>query len=262
MPSPFPGMDPWLERRGLFPDFHDRFLAEISARLNLLLPAPFYAALATRVWLEESERRVVPDIDVVAGAGPRGSGIALAEPITAQMLELDAERLPHEEIAESVIEVYADSDRLIASIELLSPANKTLGDSGRVSYLAKQRELVDRGVHVIEIDLLRGGTHATLAPRDRLRTAGRFDYHIALSMAGKREVVYAQPFGLRDPLPRLAVPLTLAVPGVRVELQPAFDRTYDAGVYGRRVRYDRPCDPPLTPEQQVWANGILNPGAT
>ena len=260
MPSPFPGMDPYLERRGLFPDFHDTFIANVREALNAVLPPPFYAALATRVWLEESERRVVPDIDVIAGAGPRGGGVALAEPVTARMLELDAEPLPHEQVTESVIEVYADGERLITSIELLSPANKALGDSGRASYLAKQRELVDRGVHVIEIDLLRGGTHATLAPLGQLRAAGRYDYHVALSMAGRREVVYARPFSLRDPLPALGVPLTPEVPGVRVELQPAFERTYDAGVYARRVRTDQPCEPPLSPEQAAWAADLLKAG--
>jgi hypothetical protein len=36
-----------------------------------------------------------------------------------------------------------------------------------------------------------------------------------------------------------------------------FDDCYRGGAYERWVRYDRPCDPPLTPEQQARAEGIL-----
>ena len=38
-----------------------------------------------------------------------------------------------------------------------------------------------------------------------------------------------------------------------VELQAAFEHVYIGGRYARRIRYDRPCDPPLTPEEQGWA---------
>ena len=41
-------------------------------------------------------------------------------------------------------------------IELLSPANKTPGPD-REQYLAKRMELLNGPVHLVEIDLLRGG---------------------------------------------------------------------------------------------------------
>ncbi len=34
MPSPFPGMDPWLESNAVWPDFHDRLSEQINATLN------------------------------------------------------------------------------------------------------------------------------------------------------------------------------------------------------------------------------------
>ena len=38
-----------------------------------------------------------------------------------------------------------------------------------------------------------------------------------------------------------------------LDLQAAFERVYIGGRYARRVRYDQPCDPPMSPEQQSWA---------
>ena len=53
------------------------------------------------------------------------------------------------------------------------------------------------------------------------------------------------------------VPLDPGVPLVPLDLQPLLDRAYDSGRYPRLVRYTQPCDPPLTTEQQAWAEGIL-----
>ena len=39
MPSPFPGMDPYLESLGVFPDFHDSYFG-CSGFIPFLLEAP------------------------------------------------------------------------------------------------------------------------------------------------------------------------------------------------------------------------------
>ena len=38
MPSPFPGMDPYIETSGLWGDFHGSLLAAVRADLNSHLP--------------------------------------------------------------------------------------------------------------------------------------------------------------------------------------------------------------------------------
>jgi hypothetical protein len=43
MPSPFPGMDPYLEAPPIWPDFHDAVAGQIRAALNQTLRAPYYA---------------------------------------------------------------------------------------------------------------------------------------------------------------------------------------------------------------------------
>jgi hypothetical protein len=46
-------------------------------------------------------------------------------------------------------------------------------------------------------------------------------------------------------------------PHIEVSLQALLDETYDTGRYPLLVEYDRAPDPPLTPEQQAWAEGVL-----
>jgi hypothetical protein len=65
MPSPFPGMDPYIERAEIWPDFHDRFITYCCGALQPLL-RPRYVALAQdRLYVIESERPIRPDISVV-----------------------------------------------------------------------------------------------------------------------------------------------------------------------------------------------------
>ena len=45
MPSPFPGIDPYLESPEIFPDFHDSFITYLRETLQASLPAPYFAAL-------------------------------------------------------------------------------------------------------------------------------------------------------------------------------------------------------------------------
>ena len=41
MPSPFPGMDPFLEHPEVFPDLHDSLGATLRESLNARLPEPY-----------------------------------------------------------------------------------------------------------------------------------------------------------------------------------------------------------------------------
>ena len=65
MPSPFPGMDPYIERPAIWPDFHDRLIAAIVGVLQPLLRPRFAAVTQDRLYLVESERSVYPDVAVV-----------------------------------------------------------------------------------------------------------------------------------------------------------------------------------------------------
>jgi hypothetical protein len=146
----------------------------------------------------------------------------------------------------------------VTVVEVLSLSNKKPGDGGRTSYQQKQGEFRLAGVNLVEIDLLRAGPHTTAVPLAQLQqAAGRFDYHVSVTVAGSPTRFFARPIRLEERLPTIRVPLDPGVPLVPLDLQPLLDRAYDTGRYPRLVRYTVPPDPPLTPEQQAWAEGIL-----
>ncbi len=180
MPSPFPGMDPYLESPDWFPDLHDNLIFSIKAALQERLPAAYYARSRQRVWLELEHRPVEPDVDVLRAGGaqsrfhePEGGAVAVAELVTTEPVVVTVESIEGNPFEEPFLEIrrrQGTDDVLVASMEILSPSNKTQGNSGRVMYLAKQQEILKGPVHLIEIDLLRGGTHSPRSPRNwRLR---------------------------------------------------------------------------------------------
>ena len=258
---PVPRHGPVARAPRALPDLHNTLIAFLRGDLNRQLPPPFFAAIATRVYMEESERRTEPDVEVLSPTGTvGGGGTAVAPVAVTDLLEIPAPPLPDEDITETFIEIRAagDGERLVTSIEVLSPTNKTPGATGRGLYLAKQHELQSAGVNLVEIDLLRRGAHATAASLAELRRrAGRFDYHVCVTLGDRADARFVAPILLSHRLPTIPVPLTPDVAAVPVDLQALLDHCYDEALYTRRVRYDRPCDPPLTDEQRVWAEGVL-----
>lgn len=258
MPSPFPGMDPWLEARGLFPSVHSDLITLIRQAINAVLPVQYIATTNRLVWVDPEQKRE-PEVSTFGpDARPPGtiSGELFAD---AGMVAVLAER-PAEEWEQPYLEIVSDDgDRLVTALEILSMTNKIAGDTGRTAYQDKQVEFRLGNVNVVEIDLLRGGTHTTAAPLGQLRRVlPGFDYHLCTTVVGRPLRHFVKPFRMTDPLPPLVVPLDPGVTPVRIELQPLFDNLYDAGRFHQLAKYStRRPDPPLTFEQQAWAAGIL-----
>ncbi len=265
MPSPFPGMDPYFEHPEVFPDFHDRFVVHLSEHLQSELPAPYYASIGRRVWVEISQWTIGPDVEVRRARAtattppPVEGGVATATRPTSRAVVV---HVPHDERREPLLEIFTGvgrDRRLVTSIQLLSPTNKTRGDQGRGLYLREQTEVLESRAHLVEIDLLRGGEHTTCVPLERaLEVAGPFDYHVCVRRFEDLEDYVVYPNLLRDPLPEVSIPLLPGDADVTVDLQAVFDRCYDAGPYRREIRYleDQPV-PPLTPKQAKWARALV-----
>src|SRR5450755_759173 len=103
MPSPFPGMDPYIERPEIWPDFHLHMVVSISSALQPLLRLRYAALIQNRrfvgepPWYEDRRQSYV------------------------QIIHPTAENQP------------------ITVIEVLSPDNKTDGPA-RTSYLRQREE--------------------------------------------------------------------------------------------------------------------------
>ncbi len=160
MPSPFPGIDPYLESQGYWPDFHASLILYCRDALNDLLPDSYEARLGEQLRLVEHRdpqaRTVLPDVAVLEGgsAGVRSgmaeaqAGVLTGEPIT---IDLPVEEV--EEVRDVWIEIRHRPDReLITAIEVLSPTNKA--GEGYWVYQAKRRKLIRQNVHLVELDLL------------------------------------------------------------------------------------------------------------
>lgn len=258
MPSPFPGMAPYLEHPTIFPGLHNRLIAGLSEALQATLPAPYFAEIGERVWVEVSQRFIEPDASVFQG-GPADQGAVAALPARSRPVVVT---VPHDERREPRVEIRTAGDgdeRLVTAIEILSPSNKTPGARGRDLYLRKQGELLDSSTHLVEIDLLRGGQHTTAVPLDYLQAiVGAFDYHISIHRSDRLEDFFVYPIRLPEPLPEIAVPLLPGDPEVPIDLQAVFDRAYDVGPYRRRVRYAETTPaPPLPPEYRGWAEALI-----
>jgi hypothetical protein len=145
----------------------------------------------------------------------------------------------------------------VTVLELVSPTNKATGP-GRDSYLAKQREVLTSQAHLIEIDLLRGGQHVLSVPQWATQQKGPYDNLICVNRArGSRDDFELYPRRLADRLPRIRIPLADDDPDVALDLQSVLTQAYDMGRYSERLQYDQPCQPPLTTEQQAWAEKHL-----
>jgi len=266
-------MDPYLESPRWFHGFHNNLVTYLEEQLQPLLPEAYYAQSGQRVWLEVSERYVEPDLDVMRELREiphRGQGgVALADPevetelAAGQPVLITVEDVEHDHHLETNLEIrgrWSDQDRLIATIEVVSRFNKTPGHQGYDMYRAKQREVLGGQAHLIEIDLLRDGTHITAVPRDiAVEKAGPFDYHVSVHRFDRPKEYLVYPIRMEQRLPTITVPLLPDDPAVLVDLQAAFNRTYDAGPYRKAIWYGKvPIEPPLRPEQAAWAATTVN----
>lgn len=255
MPSPFPGLDPYLEAQGHWPDFHLGFLAECRAGLNEVLPEAYAARLNEIVrsvgWGDDPGTLVVPDVLVVReSARPsvrpehEDRPVALIEPVT----------IPYPDVEEPRTSRWLEilrlpEQRVVTVIEVLSPSNKE--GKGRIEYLAKRVELLSGDAHLIELDLLLAGRRLPMG--GPLPPGDLFAYVSRTQLRPDGEV-YA--WSVRHPLPAIPVPLDQGDPDVSLDLAALFAITYDRARYRQVVNYSRLLDLPLAPADREWAEEI------
>lgn len=259
MPSPFPGMDPWLESEEIFPDLHATLVTYLREAINAALPPGYFATTKTNVWIDDVQRRE-PDVSVLGENGTGSNGATLA---TLPGLRQLSVALGQEEHEEPYLEIQSPTgQRLVTAVEILSLSNKVKHGPGRIAYQDKQAEFRLGGVNLVEIDLLRGGVHTSAVPRECLeQLSPGFRYHVVVTVRRPRTSYFGVALQLGERLPAIGIPLDVGVEPITVDLQPLLDRAYDTGRYARRVDYARGPYPPLSAQEQVWAAGLLGGAA-
>ena len=183
MPSPFPGVDPYLESPRHWSDFHERFITYACDAVQAQLPDGYRARIGERLSIEASGGARYPDVSIVERRDwMLGEAVTVEYHTDAGPVSVTPDRpVVFESIAEDPLESYVQiidhsGEAVVTVIELLSPANKTSGE-GQDLYLAKQRQLIRGKVHLAEIDLLHGGRHTVALPAGHL---GSLEPHYSL----------------------------------------------------------------------------------
>jgi len=141
--------------------------------------------------------------------------------------------------------------RLVTVIEILSPVNKQ-GDGLR-EYLEKRASILQTQTHLLEIDLLRGGSRIPL-----IGNLPSTPYYIFLSRFTHRPRTSVWAVGLRDRLPVIPVPLLPPDPDAPLDLQSAVNACFDLVGYERLLDYARPLSAPeLSAEDAAWVKAQI-----
>lgn len=252
MPSPFPGMDPFIEGSD-WEDCHVGLIAELGAVLVPRLRPRYIVRNERRVYDEhevaDHDRFIRSDVAVLAG-DDRGEAewTAAATTVTPVLVNLP---MP-EEMRETFLTIRElTTKEVVTVIEVLSPTNKRPGSDGRSEYLRKREEIIGSRTHLVELDLLRGGLRMPTAdPLPR----GDFYALVCRSRRYKAEV-YAWP--LRHRLPKVPIPLANGDPDVEIDLQDVFTSVYDRAGYDYSLDYSRPVEPVLNESDVTWVASIL-----
>ena len=252
MPSPFPGMDPYLEG-ALWTTLHHSLGTEIVRQLAPRL-RPRYVALPVERFVIDivsgvsvTTASIYPDVGVTE-AQPQAQGHAGATTVSAPLRLATSmpEAVPHVSI-----EIRETRQRqLVTAIEILSPTNKR--GEGRREYVTKRQRLLLSAVHLIEIDLLRLGERVPM--QQPLPNAA---YFVLLSRAEERPLMDVWPLAFADALPTVPVPLLPGDADVLLDLQAAFMAAYDLVGYDLIIDYTQPPDVPFADRAAAWVEAHL-----
>lgn len=252
MPSPFPGMNPYLEHDDAWHNFHEQFPGVVVETLEPLIGPNYFLKVDEHIYiheLPEEQRRLLGRSDVFVGRtsekdpdgakatatlqAPRHIILPLVDKVGLSFLEIRDRR----------------TRRLVTVIELLSPSNKLPG-SDRDQYEVKRAEVLASQTHFVEIDLLRGGARMPFV--DEVACA----YCVLVSRYHQRPRADVWPIALREPLPCIPIPLGRNDAEPELDLQAILHRLYDTGGYAKFIYATEP-DPPLAPEDAAWSSSLV-----
>ena len=244
MPSPFPGMDTYLEDPALWTKVHQRLIVAIADALSPHLRPKYIVDIEERVdqTTEENSLLVgIPDVAVKRSQTVNNSStanIAIATPPVPATTVI----IP---MPETVREWYLEvrevaTKQVITAIEVLSPKNKR-STEGRKAYLKKRQRVFGSVTNLVEIDLLRTGEPMPiLGCRSELRPEAE---------------LYA--FNLQHSIPSFLLPLQEEDTEPAINLQSLINGVYDRAAYDLVIDYTRSPVPPLTEEKTAWMDELL-----
>ena len=225
MPSPFPGMDPFLESPLLWTDFHRQLIASLYQLIQPGIADRYRTKIVSRQYTSEL------------------------------VLFTSIVREPH---VEEFIEIRTRTDgRLVTLIDVLSPANKTT-PAGKAAYLNTRNEALKlHRIGTVEIDLVTQGKPPLDFDRSGL-PACHYTVTVTRPATPERFEVYASV--LKNRLPKFKIPLTAEDRDTVLDLQVAFSRCYDVLATMKTIEYQAVlhADVILDMESRNWITEWLH----
>ena len=268
MATPFPGMDPYLERPSLWHGLHNRLIAGIADLLGPLLRPRYFVAVEERSYLENPSSldfQTVPDVGVLGPYSPRPVAVLEwpASRSDPQIIELPMPEqiretyLSIQEVGSSNLatEMWLNEDddglKVVTILEILSPWNKSSRE-GRAQYTRKREEVINSYTNLVEIDLLRAGQRF-VPPRNN----NNYHYSILVSPAPMRPRAHFYPFTIAQPIPTFHLPLQQDDDWPVLDLNTILHDLYDRAGYDLRINYRTEPVPPLAEDDATWLDAFL-----
>lgn len=258
MPSPFPGMDPYLEDQE-WEDFHLTFNTVLREALAKEVRPRYAVRVERRIYVEhglESDDQVRwPDVSLLWSGNEAPIAVKETAPASTSLAPVEC-LLPGPQERRETFLVIRDvpSLEIVTVIETLSPANKRASSDGRDQYLAKRQEILGSQTNLVEIDLLRAGKRLPVIGMP----AG--DYFAIVSRGDRRPRTHVYAWTIRQVLPQIPIPLKPGELEVMVDLQRVFSTVYERAEYQLLLNYASPLRPPLSDADAAWRKELPIPG--
>lgn len=264
-PSPFPGMDPYLEDTHIWSGFHHSLAEEIKAALNANIGPKYYADVDVHTVFEEvgiaTAKTVYPDVGVFEPTTPGARMVAPGAALTMTTMTIPPAPMQRLVLSAQIklrsVRVFVtETDELVTSVEILSPYNKR-GD-GLAEYRRKRSKILNSPVHLVEIDLLRGGQRPGSEVNDP--TLKDTDYILLVNRSREHDsqrISEIWPVALNEPLPVIPAPLLYPDPDAPLDLNSITQAVFKRAGYTWRIDYQQPVPPPkLRPTMVAWLEQV------
>jgi hypothetical protein len=247
-------MDPFIELQE-WEDFHATFNTVIRETLGPSLKPRYLVRVERRVYVEHPQEAAdkamrIGDVAVVAVDSERtqplraSSTLAIAEPVVCTIA------MPEERRETFLVIRDRELQMVVTVIETLLPANKRRGSDGWREYRTKRDQILASPSHLVELDLLRGGSRA---PMEHPLPSG--DYYAVVSRAERRPAADVYAWSLHQPMPTIKIPLLPEDDHVPLDLQSVFRTVYERAAYELSLDYAAELDPPLSESARRWLPG-------
>ncbi len=258
MPSPFPGMDPYLEHPDLWPGVHQWLIIALAQLLSPQLRPKYVVSVEVRMYETIDEQSLLvglPDVSILS----KKSQATTPSSATSQVAVATPTTIPRTvtlpmpiTLRQGYLEIKEVATKeVVTAIEVLSPVNKRSG-KGRDAYLAKREELLGSATNFVEIDLLR-----SLKPMPILTKGISSHYRILVSRRKNRPRADLYAFNLQHQIPSFPLPLRQGDTEPTIDLRALLTNIYDVGSYDLKIDYTTKPVPQLSKNDASWADALL-----